>query len=879
MTGHQKSLRKRRTRNHPGKKFWVLLLQILAVFMVSGLVVTSLFAGKMVIDALKTLPAISGSTPMPTLSSEIYDASGRVIKKIYLEQNRQPVRLADVPKHVQDAFVAVEDKNFWTHKGVDIQAVIRALYNDLRNQPLQGASTITQQLARNAFPIGNERSVKRKIQEAFLALELERRYTKKQILEMYLQQIYFGQDAYGLEAASQTYFNKPAKMLTLEEGALLAGLPQAPSVYEPINNPDAAKKRRNLVLDLMAKNGFITQKQADEAKQKPVKTAPRKQKKEVYEAGHFVDYVLVNLLKKYPANKLYQGGLKIYTTLDRDIQLAAEAAIAKHMDKEFPLDSGKEQPQAALVVIENETGYIRAMVGGRSHTRALELNRAWYDPDAGCCARQPGSAFKPLAVYIPALGKGYTAATVIDDSLKTYKTPEGAWSPANYDHRYRGLTTLREAVRRSVNTVAVKLLEQIGVREGYLNAARMGITTLIPDGPKNDVNLSIALGGLTKGASVLDMARAYAAIANGGKRVEPIAVLAIRDSHGNVIERNDVPLKTQVIKPEVAYLMTDILRSVVEPQPGGGWIENWGTGSAAKPKNWPWPVAGKTGTTSDMKDVWFVGFTPKYTAAVWIGYDNATKSDSLPKSITSSKHPAWIWRDVMFAAHSKLKPFDFAKPKGFKGFVTRAISVKSGKLAGPDTPPEWVRNEVFIPGTEPKEVDDAWLRLTVCQEQPDRLYAEACGCIPVEKVFLKRPNVEGDPKKLPEDLALAPPTLTCLDQPAPPGDGKDNQGSQASPAPPINKVIEVAVDQGRISPPIIRLRVGEQTTLRFASTSGGQQAVPGEGHEVLADELGLSVRLEPGGTGSLTVKPDRAGVYLIRCKNHDTEVARLIVEP
>ncbi len=898
LTGRRGSRRRAHHSKGQGsrkKPAWLLVLQVGLILAVLVLLTGSVIAGKMVMDALKAMPTITNTVPQPNLSSEIFDAKDKEkpLRKIYLEQNRELVDLKNIPDFVQNAFIAVEDKNFWTHRGVDLLAIMRAVYNDLRNRPLQGASTITQQLARNAFPIGSERSLNRKVQEAFLAIELERRFTKKQILEMYLQTIYFGQDAYGLESASQTYFSKPARDLSLVEGALLAGLPQAPSLYEPFGNPDAAKKRRNMVLDMMARNGFITEQVAEKAKEQPVKTVRRKKESLNTEGGHFIDYVLANLLQEYPARQVYQGGLKIETTLDRDIQKAAEKAVAEHMDKEFPLDQGKEQPQVALVVLENETGYIKAMVGGRKHSRTLELNRAWYNPEAGCCARQPGSAFKPLAVYIPALTNGYTAASVIDDWPVTYKTPTGAWMPRNYDHRYKGLTTLRESVRRSVNTVAVKLLDEVGVKEGYLNAARMGITTLIPTGEKNDANLSIALGGLTKGASVLDMARAYAAIANGGNRVEPIAITRITDSNGNLIKEY-LPKRTQVVKPEVAYLMTDILRSVVEPQPGPGWISNWGTGSSAKPKGWKWPVAGKTGTTSDMKDVWFVGYTPRYTMAVWIGYDNATKADSLPKSITSSKHPAWIWRDVMEAAHKGLQPRDFPKPRGFSGFTVRKISVKSGKLAGPDTPAEWTRQEVFIPGTEPKKIDDIWVKATVCKERPEVLYAEACGCYPVEKIFLNRPPVApliDKPEQVPEDMALAVPQKNCLDEPleggpVEPGSANGDEtgqdpGQNETPGTQTNNangdsaqagsILEVTLDMLHLAPPVLKVKQSRKVTLIVQGS--------GEGHVLQIRDLGLTFSVTPDVVNTFEFTPPKAGVYLIDCTTHPSEVGRLIVTP
>lgn len=872
MTGEAANHKRDGRNSRKNRRLLLLLVPVLLLAALAGTAVG------LVADALRTLPVVAGKAPAAQLSSRIYDKDGHEVTKIYDTENRIAIDIDKVPKHVQDAFIAVEDRNFWRHFGLDIKGIARAVYNDLRNRPLQGASTITQQLARNAFPIGNERSLRRKLQEAILALELERRYTKKEILEMYLNRILFGRDAYGIEAAARTYFNKPAEKLTLAEGALLAGLPQAPNDYEPIGHPERAVKRRNLVLSLMAENGFITAEEAEKARQEPLKLNPGEQKwrSAQYPAPHFVDYVLAHLLKKYPPELVYQGGLKIYTTLDRRIQEAAEKAVQKHLDKEFPLEKDKDAPQAALVVIDPWTGYLRAIVGGRDHKRVLELNRAWYNPDANCCVRQPGSAFKPLAVYAPALAtKKHTAASVWDDSLKSYKN----WQPKNYDRKYRGLTTMREAVRRSANTVAVRVLENIGPAAGVAFAQKLGITTLVTDGSANDLNLATALGGLTRGVSVMEMAQAYAAFANGGQRVEPLAILRVVDASGNVLEENKPHLE-RAMSPEVAYIMADMLRSVVEPQPNGGWIENWGTGKEALVPNWP--TAGKTGTTSDNKDVWFVGFTPKYAAAVWIGRDNPKKAASLPASISGGgKHPARIFRDTMVAAHKGLQPEGFLKPRGI---VTRTVSVKSGKLAGPDTPPEWARREIFIAGTEPKTLDDAFVQAVVCAEQPDVLFDAACGCTAVTRTFLKRDVATDDSGRfLAADMAMAPPAESCRGKAAAPGappasggtedDGGKNTGETngaAGPARHDGRTLQIlTVSRGGFSPAKLTVPKGN-TRLRLAGAD--------DEHEVVIPELGLKA-LVPAGQEVEAAFTAREGIYLIRCSRHEDEVGRLIVTP
>lgn len=885
---------------------WTFIAGTVA-FIVGLGVATGVVAG-----ALRTIPTIADKKPKPILSSRVFDADGQEITKLYRTENRLPVSIDRLPRHAQDAFVAVEDERFWQHPGVDATAIARALYNDIRNRPLQGASTITQQLARNAFPIGRERSMRRKIQEAVLALELERRYTKKEILEMYLNQIYFGRDAYGLEAAAQTYFGNTAEKLTLAEAALLAGLPQAPNDYEPIGNPENARKRRNVVLGLMAQNGFVAAAAAEKAQGEPVKTVPQRSYID-YPAPHFVDYVLAQLLQKYPAEQVYQGGLRVYTTLDLKVQKAADEALAKHLDKDWPLNGKKEAPQAAMVVLDQQTGYVKAIVGGRSHHKVLELNRAWYNPRAGCCVRQPGSAFKPLAVYLPALQKGLTAATVFEDNLADYPSGTGDWTPKNYDHKYLGPTTLREAVRRSINTVAVKTLQKVTVRTGYEMAEKLGISTLVPTGPTSDKNLAMALGGLTRGASVMDMARAYAAIANGGNRIEPIAILRVEDTNGNVLEQNR-PTRTQVVKPETAYVMTDILRSGVENQPNGGWLSNWGTATGAKVPNWP--TAGKTGTTSDNKDIWFVGFTPRYTAAVWIGYDNPRRSDSLPKQMMSGKQPSWIFRDAMAEVHKGLKPQEFPKPG--RGLVTRAVSVVSGNLASEETPAAWVRKELFVAGTEPKTYDGGWVKMVVCKEKPETLFDDACGCTPEERWFLPAP--EGAAKAAIGRLYA--PTASCLGVPAEGGDtqggaqpgdngaepgttqpgtpaggnggtpgtdtgagagagggaGAGNNQGDGSQQPPAGDTgadsvttLRVTAGTGGFSPSVLRAQAGSRVRLSV-------QAVDSD-HRLESPELGIVLPVAAGLTGTVEVIAPKSGAYLIRCALHGNETIRLVVTP
>ncbi|MBX6378889.1 MAG: penicillin-binding protein, partial [Clostridia bacterium] len=365
---------------------------------------------------------------------------------------------------------------------------------------------------------------------------------------------------------------------------------------------------------------------------------------------------------------------------------------------------------------------------------------------------------KPLVVYPPALAEGgYTAATVVDDAPVTYRLGNQTWSPRNFDGRYRGLTTLREAVRRSVNVVAAKVLMDIGPDLGIEYGKRFGLSTLVTSGPRNDRGPALALGGLTRGVSVLEMAAAYAVFASGGVYREPIAILRVEDAQGRVLEQAAPAPARRVLTPQVAYLMVDILRSVVEPQPPDGWIENTSTAQATRLPGWQ--AGGKTGTTSDNRDVWFVGFTPRYAAAVWIGYDNRERANALPRGVSSGRQPVQIWRDTMLAAHKGLEPVAFERPPGL---VTSPISAKSGLLPGPYTPSRWVRTELFVQGSEPRQAGNDFVPVTVCANDPSLRYEPACACEPTVRLALVRPPAPpGGPA--PEDAAMAAPARSCLD--------------------------------------------------------------------------------------------------------------------
>ena len=584
--------------------------------------------------AYQSLPAV-GNNMRPAVSSQVFDSHGRLITTLHSDQNRLPIDINKVPQNLQNAFIAAEDNRFYEHIGIDPIGIFRAIFANLTNRGIaQGGSTITQQLAKNAF-LSQEQTLKRKIQEAMLALEIEHKYSKKEILEMYMNQIYFGQGAYGIQTAAKTYFNKDVNELTLTQCAMLAGLPKSPNYYSPFNNLNEAKKRKNVVLDQMVKYGYVSAAEAEDAKNQDLGLSKSHQSKEADEYASFIDYVSQQVAKKYGDDALYKEGLKIYTTMDVDKQHAAVRAM-RNLPNNYTDENGLTQPQAAIVSIDPKTGHILAMVGGRGQD---SFNRA------SMAVRQPGSAFKPF-VYLTALQHDMTPDTTMDDQPVTY----GSWSPKNAGGSYSGTMTLSDALAHSVNTIAVQLADRVGTKNIIANAKKMGITTL----DAKDDNLAMALGGLTKGVTPLEMASAYGTFANKGVHVKPTAIVKILDRNGNVLEDASTlekeETKTRVMSEREAYEMTTMLEGVIDH----------GTGTAAAIGR---PAAGKTGTTDDNKDAWFVGYTPDIVTAVWIGDD--TGSHSLGE-IYGGTIPAEIWKDYMSSATSDESGSDFSAPSGME---------------------------------------------------------------------------------------------------------------------------------------------------------------------------------------------------------------------
>lgn len=603
--------------------------------------------------AYQSLPQV-GNNMRPAVSSQVFDIHGRLITTLHSDQNRLPIDINKVPQNLQNAFIAAEDNRFYDHIGIDPIGIVRAIVTNVTNRGIaQGGSTITQQLAKNAF-LSQEQTMKRKIQEAMLALEIERKYSKKEILEMYMNQIYFGQGAYGIQTAAKTYFGKDVDQLTLAQCAMLAGLPKSPNYYSPFNNLQEAKNRKNTVVDQMVKYGYISEEEGAQAKAADLDLTENKQTSENPESASFVDYVSREVANRYGDDALYKEGLKIYTTMDAEKQHAAVQAL-KNLPDNYTDENGLTQPQGAIVSIDPKTGHILAMVGGRGQD---SFNRASQ------AVRQPGSAFKPF-VYVTALQHGMTPSTTMEDKKVSY----GSWTPQNASKSYSGTMTLSDALANSVNTVAVQVADKVGTSNIIANAKKMGITTL----DAKDDNLAMALGGLTHGVTPLEMASAYGTFANRGVHVKPTAIVKILDRNGNVLEDKSTMQKgntqNQVMSEKEAYEITYMLEGVI----------SHGTGTAASIGR---AAAGKTGTTDDNKDAWFVGYTPDIVTAVWMGDD--TGSHTLGE-VYGGTIPAQIWHDYMVEATSDAKSNEFSIPAGMERIVEQPKAEKPSptKIAEP----------------------------------------------------------------------------------------------------------------------------------------------------------------------------------------------------
>lgn len=717
---------------------------LLLLFSLLALVLAGAGAG-LAIGIIKSLPRWDPGNLKMALTTSLYDKDNNVFATLHGGENRLPASLEEIPDYLQKAVIAIEDARFYQHHGIDLRSIARAAFTNLIYREIkEGGSTITQQLAKNAFIENPQRTFRRKIQEAILALQLERIYTKEEILEQYLNIVYFGPGAYGVKAAAQVYFGKDVKDLTLAESALLAGIIQSPARYSPLikGNEQAAKERQAVVLSNMVKYGFIDQAQADKALQEklifnnqPPKATPK--------YPYFVDAVIEEasqLLEEngIDAGELFRGGLRVYTTLDPKIQAKMEEVYSNTAN--FPKSASDRQVESAMVVLDPHTGEIRGLIGGRQYTARRGLNRATQ------AERQPGSTIKPLVVYAPALEKGFPPATVIDDVPTTFPSSPKPFAPVNYDGRYRGLISMREAIRWSVNVAAVKMLHTIGVDTGFQYGKNLGLP--LKDG---DRHLALALGGITTGVTPLQMAAAYGVFANQGVYVTPHTVTRITDSAGRDLAVN-TPKQRVVMSEQIAYLMTDMLQTVIKS----------GTGQRAQ---FGRPAAGKTGTTSlpdlpafkgldGSTDAWFVGYTPELVAAVWMGYDQTDPQHYL-RGVAGGSYPALIWRQVMQEALKGVPVKDFPRPPGI---VYADVDAKSGLLPSDLTPKEFIVKEIFTADMVPKKVSDVWMQLQVCTTT-GQLASPNCPSV-TQGVFLKR-SVPYTGSVQPEDAYLEAPKEVC----------------------------------------------------------------------------------------------------------------------
>jgi len=587
----------------------------------------------------RSLPSVTAlETLQPIQGTKIYDDNDEAITELHVER-RILVPLSQIPQSLRDAILATEDRRFYSHWGIDPIGVARAVVqNYRRGRIVEGGSTITQQLTKVLF-LTPDKSLERKLKEAVLALELERRYSKDRILEMYLNQVYFGQGSYGVEAAARTYFGKGVSELTVRESALIAGLPRAPTNYSPFDRPEAAKRRREVVLRRLVEFGSIKDEEAKRLAKTDLGLIPPERRRTT--GQYFIDYVQQTLEAKYGPDLVLKGGLNVYTTLNPTMQLTAEQSLREGLKalagRSAQTTTGArpgESPEGAVVTVEPQTGYVKAMVGGSDFFRS-EFNRAVQ------AKRQPGSAFKPF-IYIAALEAGFTPASQIEDSPVSF--PVGGkngqvWKPENYDRKFRGSTTLQQAIEESVNVVTVKLQERVGLAKTIQVARRLGITSPL------DVNLSLALG--TSDVSLLEMTSAYGTLANQGVWMPPVAIRYVTDAQGKLLEEH-VPEGREALAPETAYVITQMLRGVVER----------GTGQAAKGIGRP--VAAKTGTTNDYSNAWFVGFTPRLATGVWVGYD---RPRSLGKDETGSRVAVPIWVTYMGKVLGDSPKEDFPVPE------------------------------------------------------------------------------------------------------------------------------------------------------------------------------------------------------------------------
>ncbi len=616
--------------------------------------------------------------------SEVYDQNGKMVY-LFAFEKRKLVSLKELPPYLVDALIVAEDKHFYHHFGIDIIGNIRAILIDvIRMDFSQGASTITQQMARNMF-LTLDKQVSRKMKEVILALRIEREFTKDEILEIYFNKIFWGGQIHGVETAALYYFGKHARDLSIAESASLVAMIQRPNYYSPVKHPDRLLERRNSLLKRMLKAHKITEEDYEIALEAKI-TSDRSSMRQ-YASDYFIEHIRLYLERKYGTEKLFEGGLRIYTTLDQELTVYADSILNQYLsgvEKGYnssmrlssvspsSVDINTRYLQGGLVLMENDTGYVRAMIGGRSfaHSKFNRMTQA---------KRQPGSSIKPI-YYTAAVERGYTPSTVIKDGPLKLTGGDGKdWTPQNFSRKYYGFTRMRTALTHSYNLWAVKTVMDIGLDTVNDAFQRFGINAKAND-------LSAALGAYE--VTPINLISAYTTFPNNGFRTTPIFVTRVEDMHGKVLERKSSP-KIKVCTPEVAFIMTSMLQSVVSS----------GTGGAAR-NNYMWQVAGKTGTSSDNRDAWFIGFNKEFTLGIWNGFDNNS-------AISASAVCAPIWGRIMTKAirlqnkgrtpRADDSRYSFTMPSGI---VKRFINPTSGFASSGGI------EEYFIENNVPPVVDD-----------------------------------------------------------------------------------------------------------------------------------------------------------------------------
>ncbi len=668
--------RKRRTTGRRSRRSRVLRLLLLLLLL--GIVAAISLVSGLYVALARNLPELEAQQQVTAAqTTKIFDDAEEphLLAELHGIENREIVGPDRIPQAVRDAVVAVEDERFYTHQGVDLIGILRALWADLRQGAIvQGGSTITQQFIKNAY-ISSEKTLDRKVKEAALAYQLEKQWSKDKILNEYLNIIYFGEGAYGIEAAAKTYFGVRAQDLTLAQAALLAGVTKSPARYSPRRDPEASLTRRDLILNKMYQQSYISSVELQQALAEPLVLADKKPE-QTNEVPYWVELVREQLTSKYGSQTVLQGGLRVYTSIDLGKQAVAERVIAETLD-----EAG--DPSASLVSIDVRTGRIVAMVGGADFS-TQQFNIAVQGH------RQPGSAFKTF-VLVAALQQGVGPSTTYDSGPITVELPGEDWNVKSPD---QGTLTLAEGTAKSSNGLYARLMMDVGPENVVDTAHRMGIETQLAPNP------AIALGGLTTGVTPLEMAQAYGTLATGGNRLSgsvvfdpdhpqyPITITRVLGPQGELIDENRL-VSTPVVDPRIAYTATEILKGVIDH----------GTGEAADIGR---PAAGKTGTTQQYRDAWFVGYTPDLVTAVWVGYPDEQKemTDVHGIKVSGGTFPARIWAAYMKEALAGTEPSDFIRPPGAE-WVTVRIDPESGLLAT-----EWCPDSVsatFLKGTEPTE--------------------------------------------------------------------------------------------------------------------------------------------------------------------------------